>query len=45
MAVSEEIGRGFEELLFQLESNDSQNNSIRTIQRGLELSQLRAQLM
>ena len=33
MAVSEERGRGFEELLLKLESNDSQNNDNRTRQR------------
>ena len=38
MAVSEERGRGFEQLLLQLESNDSQNNNNRTRQRYLELN-------
>ena len=38
MTVSEERGRGFEELLLQLESNDSQNNNNRTKQRYLKLN-------
>ena len=38
MAVSEERGRGFEQLLLQLESNDSQNNNNRTRQRYLKLN-------
>ena len=38
MAVSEERGRGFEELLLKLESNDSQNNDNRTRQRYLKLN-------
>ena len=38
MAVSEERGRGFEELLIKLESNDSQNNDKRTRQRYLKLN-------
>ena len=38
MAVSEERGRGFEELLLKLEGNDSQNNDNWTRQRYLKLN-------